>query len=173
MKKVIFGSLLGTSIALLITFIVIITAKSWSFDSNCVVYIERAANSNSVELAQTNLEKGTSYLEQHDITKSDRVEFLHKNLEAAITNLENVKNSSNQLEKSTVLSNVRVTLKTTLDTTLKSDPVSYAITTSPYAIAYLLWLIINIVAIISSCICFVSSLYDYGPEVLQKETIVN
>jgi len=132
-----------------------------SFKVDCSDYLKRAADSNSIELAQENLKKATSYLEQHGTTSgivsiilkqpSNDIGFFYKNLKASEADLaaisSNLKASS--LEKSNVLMKLRETL---LDAGKEGDKITkpMGIEIYPNNLGYFLWAVISSIAALIS-----------------------
>lgn len=108
--------MLASSIAWLTTRIV----KMVDFGNNCTQYIERAANSASVETAKEELDKAILYLESHELTDGfvtivmeqprNDIGFWYQNLVNARDELEMLQEGSSSLEKSNILMKLRETL---------------------------------------------------------------
>lgn len=91
-----------------------------NFDIECGGYLERAANSNSIELAKENLDKAITYIEAKNLTSGQVSIFLrqpkndvgywYKNLKSAQEQLQNTKDNTMELEKTNILMKLRETL---------------------------------------------------------------
>lgn len=91
-----------------------------SFDRNCEGYLKRAADANTIELADKNLSVAVKYLEDNKMTSGftsvlyrtpdEDVEFWYNNLNSALAELRRVKPDAAQLEKTNVLMKLRETL---------------------------------------------------------------
>lgn len=94
--------------------------KSVSFDQNCGGYLKRAADANTIEMAQKELKRTLDYLEENNITKGytsviwqtpdEDIEFWYKNIETAYIELGQLSDSATSLEKSNMLIKLRETL---------------------------------------------------------------
>ena len=94
--------------------------KSEQFDKNCIQYIKRAADANSVELAKSELEKAISYAEENNLTEGVVSIFFHQpkndigywyqNITEIYEKLENFPEDATSLEGTNVLMNLRETL---------------------------------------------------------------
>ena len=90
------------------------------FSLNCLQYLKRAADANTVGLAQKNLESAIIYLEEKNLTNGVVSIFLHQpkndigyfytNLKASLKELQEVTDKTTQLEKTNVLMKLRETL---------------------------------------------------------------
>lgn len=90
------------------------------FNRNCTGYLIRAANANTVETALVELQKATSYLENHNMTEGytslvyntpdEDVEFWYNNLKQSEKELLKVDSSTTALEKTNLLMKLRETL---------------------------------------------------------------
>jgi len=90
------------------------------FDRNCEGYLKRAADANTIELAQTELGKAVKYLEDNNLTEGfssvfyqtpdQDVGFWYTNLKTSLEELKLVDQDVSQLEKSNVLLKLRETL---------------------------------------------------------------
>lgn len=128
-----------------------------NYDANCnyLGYLKRAADANSVEIANEELSKALSYLEENNITKgstailfkspAEDVGFWYKNLKASQKELSSLAPDSSSLEKSNVLMKLRETI---LDSGEKGQ-----VLTAPSGIEYFpnngLWLLANFVLVFS------------------------
>jgi len=93
---------------------------SYGFSMGCEQYLKRAADANTIELAQENLSTALAYVEKHDLThgtvgiflrqpKND-INYWHRNLTSSIDELSKVTDETTQLEKSNILMKLRETL---------------------------------------------------------------
>ena len=109
------------------------TVKDVSFDKNCIQYIERAANANTVELAKEELKKAISYAESKNLTKGrvsiflnqpkNDIGYWYKNLKTSYEELENLPSDTSTVEKTNALMNLRETLTdSTADGTIATYP---------------------------------------------------
>ncbi|MCR4274784.1 MAG: hypothetical protein NUW02_01915 [Candidatus Campbellbacteria bacterium] len=90
------------------------------FDRNCEGYLKRAADSNTIGLAEKNLEKALQYIEAEEMTTGyssvlwrtpdQDVGFWYENLKASLAELKRVDPNASQLEQSNVLMKLRETL---------------------------------------------------------------
>lgn len=90
------------------------------FDRNCQGYLKRAADSNTIELAQTELGKAVKYLEDNNLTEGftsvvyntpdEDVGFWYTNLKSALTELQTISKDASDLEKSNMLLKLRESL---------------------------------------------------------------
>jgi len=102
--------------------------QSIIFDKDCGGYLKRAADANTVEMAEKQLQVALSYLEQHNLTQGytsiiyntpdEDIGFWYDNLRESLNELQNVNVESSQLERSNVLMKLRETL---LDQTDQGD----------------------------------------------------
>lgn len=93
---------------------------NYGFNMGCEQYLKRAADANTIELAQENLEVALKYVEKHDLTDGIVSLFLHqpkndinywyRNLNSSIDELNKVTDETTQLEKSNILMKLRETL---------------------------------------------------------------
>lgn len=93
---------------------------SVSFGIDCSGYLKRAADANTIEIAQAQLNIAIKYLEEHNLTtgycsiflkqpKND-VGFWYNNLKASSKELASIPPTATQLEKTNVLMKLRETL---------------------------------------------------------------
>lgn len=97
-----------------------VIVKSVSFNQNCGGYLKRAADANTIEMAQTELKRTLDYLEENDITKGytsvmwrtpdEDVEFWYNNIKTSYAGLEWLSDTATSLEKSNMLIKLRETL---------------------------------------------------------------
>jgi len=96
------------------------TVMAIKFDRGCEGYLKRAADSNTVELAQKNLNVAVEYAESHNLTKGytsvlwttpdEDIEFWYSNLKASQEELSKVTADTTALERSNMLMKLRETL---------------------------------------------------------------
>ena len=94
--------------------------KNIQMDRNCVGYLKRAADANTVELAKSQVNIAVKYMEDNDLTKGftsiiyntpdEDIGFWYGNIKAAADELNTLKSDATQLEKSNVLMKLRETL---------------------------------------------------------------
>lgn len=95
--------------------------KTIQFDANCGDYLELAADSNNIDLAEKHLSTAISYLESHNLTNGYTKIFVYKpkndiglwyeNLKAAHTQLQEMQASGyTELEQSNMLMKLRETI---------------------------------------------------------------
>jgi hypothetical protein len=115
--KAIFGILLMVPLAILLTWRIVCSV---SFGIDCGGYLKRAADANTVEMAQSQLNIAIKYLEGHNLTtgycsiflkqpKND-IGFWYNNLKASTKELTTISPIASQLEKTNVLMKLRETL---------------------------------------------------------------
>ncbi len=90
------------------------------FDRKCGGYLKRAADANTVQLAEKELSVAISYLEGHSMTQGftsivyetpdEDVGFWYSNLKSSLTELRGMSEKTTQLERSNVLMKLRETL---------------------------------------------------------------
>lgn len=128
--------------------------KSVSFDTNCTQYLKRAADANSIEMAEEELQKAISYAESNNLTEGrvsiflnqpkNDVGYWYQNMKASYEELENLPSDSSPLEKTNVLMKLRETLTDTSDGDI-SVTVPNGISIYPYNLAYFLWSILSLI----------------------------
>lgn len=90
------------------------------FNRNCEGYLKRAADANTIELAQVELGKAVKYLEDNSLTEGftsvlyrtpdEDVGFWYTNLKSALTELQTMSQDASDLEKSNMLLKLRESL---------------------------------------------------------------
>lgn len=113
----------GGMIILNILFLLFLTVSiilSIQFNINCTDRLKRAADSNTIDLAKEEINAAVSYLKENNLTSgytsilykspSEDIGFWYKNLTSSLSELENIKPKSSQLEKSNILLKLRETL---------------------------------------------------------------
>lgn len=83
-------------------------------------YLKRAADANTIEIAQTELKRTLDYLEENNITKGytsvmwrtpdEDIEFWYNNIKTSYVELEGLSDTTTSLEKSNMLIKLRETL---------------------------------------------------------------
>lgn len=91
-----------------------------NFQQDCSGHLERAANANSVELAEKELAIAIQYLEKHNMTKGytsilwrtpdEDIEYFYSNLVSAHRELSSISRNATLLENSNLLMKLRETL---------------------------------------------------------------
>ena len=94
-------------------------SKGIELKQNVTGYLKRAADANTINLAEEELSKAIGYLESNDLTSGytsilwktpdEDIEFWYRNLKASQVELQNL-NSESALEKTNVLIKLRETL---------------------------------------------------------------
>lgn len=94
--------------------------KSIVFEINCEGHLKRAADANTIKLAQKELEVAIAYMEEKNYTEGytsilyrtpdEDVGFWYQNISASLKELEEVNPDATQLEKSNLLMKLRETL---------------------------------------------------------------
>lgn len=125
-----------------------------SFDRNCGGYLKRAADANTIELAEKNLNVAVEYLERNEMTSGytsvvyrtpdEDVGFWYQNLKASLKELREVKPDATQLEKSNILMKLRETL---LDSGEKGVHITApdGISRFPNNTAYTVWVLLSLI----------------------------
>lgn len=138
--------------------------KKVQLNQNCTGYLKRAADANTVELADKELSRAITYLEENNLTSGytsvlyrtpdEDISFWYNNLKQAQNELREVKNSPSTLETSNVLIKLRETLMEHGD---KGDKLTVPEGLSRYP-NNLLFGILNIIAFASafSLLCFLN-----------------
>ena len=90
------------------------------FNRNCEGYLKRAADANTIKLAEQNLKEALNYAEKNTLTSGytsilwrtpdEDVGFWYQNLKAALTELETLSPEVTPLERSNMLIKLRETL---------------------------------------------------------------
>ena len=91
-----------------------------SLNQNCIGYLKRAADANSIELAKRELEKTIFYAEKNGLTNGytsvlyktpdEDIEFWYKNLKSSLDEIDKLDSTTTQMEKSNILMKLRETL---------------------------------------------------------------
>jgi hypothetical protein len=106
--------------------------KNVHLEQNCTGYLKRAADANTVETAQEQLQRAIYYLEENNITSGytsvlwktpdEDIHFWYKNLKQSEAELSKVDSTTSALEKTNLLMKLRETL---LDNGKKGDNLTY------------------------------------------------
>ena len=133
---------------------VLTTIKSIQFDQKCGGYLKQAADANSVELAERQLNLAIDYIEQHELTsgytsvlwntEDENIEYWYNNLKQCQKELAATKDNST-LENTNVLMKLRESL-TDVDQNGTTLTIPYGISRYPNNLLY------GILNIISSII---------------------
>lgn len=147
-------------------------SKAIDYKQNVSGYLTRAANANTIELAEQELTKSINYLEANKMmtgytsvfyeTPDEDVDFWYKNLKAAQHELQTL-NSSSALEKTNVLLKLRETI---MSSSGKSS------VTAPKGISAFpnntMWAVLMLAAIIAGFVGFVILITIYDAEEKRK-----
>jgi len=152
-------------------------SKKIQFKQNVSGYLKRAADANTVELANNELTKVIAYLETNNITSGytsifwqtpdEDIEFWYKNLKASQRELQNLKSES-ALEKTNVLIKLRETLLDTGERTRVTVPKGLAVYPDN-----MLWGILMLIAFSSLLIGFVMVAIVYDKKAKKKKEQLN
>jgi hypothetical protein len=103
-----------------IAFVIIMLTKSVHFQQNCGGYLERAANANTIEMAENELSIALKYIEKEELTNGytsvlwktpdEDLGFWYSNIKTAYAELMSLPQQSSSLEKSNMLIKLRETL---------------------------------------------------------------
>lgn len=123
-----------------------------NFEINCTGHLKRAADANTIEIAQQELETSLKYLEDRKLTTGSTymlyntpacdIEFWYNNLKASLGELQLCSKEASQLEKSNVLMKLRETL-------LDAGEKGTSITHPPYISIYPNVVLYHIVILLS------------------------
>ncbi|MFD2562768.1 hypothetical protein [Aquimarina rubra] len=124
-------------------------SKKIQFKQNVSGYLKRAADANTIELANDELTKVIDYLESNNITNGytsilwetpdEDISFWYKNLKASQTELQNLKSNS-ALERTNVLIKLRETLVDTGERTRVTVPKGLAVYPNNTLWSILMWM---------------------------------
>jgi hypothetical protein len=160
------GRVTGAIVTTLIfaAFLITIWVKEVQYNRNCGGHLKRAADANTVDIAETELQMAVGYLKMKGMTTgytsilyntpSEDVGFWYNNLNASLRELDHLPATASPLERSNMLMKLRETL---LDHGAHGDGVTEpdGITVYPNNLAYAFWgwasLIAAIVFWISVC----------------------
>ena len=123
---------------------VLTTIKSIQFDQKCGGYLKQAADANSVELAERQLNLAIDYIEQHELTsgytsvlwntEDENIEYWYSNLKQCQKELAATKDNST-LENTNVLMKLRESL-TDVDQNGTTLTIPYGISIYPNNLLY-------------------------------------
>ena len=131
-------------------------SKGIRFKQNVTGYLKRAADANTMELAEGELTKAINYLETNKITTGytsilwktpdEDIDYWYRNLKASQLELQNLKSES-ALERTNVLIKLRETLVDVGEKTKVTMPKGIAVFPNNK-----LWAILTTIGIIAGCI---------------------
>lgn len=133
--------------------------KSVHFTQNCGGYLERAANANTIEMAEQELSRAILYMEQNELTTGytsifwktpdEDISFWYNNVKTSYNELVGLDSAASALEKSNMLIKLRETL---IDHGSKGDHITIpdGISRYPNNGAWAAWLWILFVVMIVS-----------------------
>lgn len=134
--------------------VIYINYRHIEFDIHCAGNIKRAADANTVEIAKKELKTVLDYLEYYRMTEGytsilwkgpeEDVGFWYNNIKSAYLELEKVKETTSQLEKTNILLKLRETLLDRNDITVPPGIVFF-----PYNV---LFCFLNIIFLFLFCI---------------------
>lgn len=123
---------------------ILTTIKSIQFDQKCGGYLKQAADANSVELAERQLNLAIDYIEQHELTsgytsvlwntENENIEYWYNNLKQCQKELAATKDNST-LENTNVLMKLRESL-TDVDQNGTTLTIPYGISRYPNNLLY-------------------------------------
>ena len=123
---------------------ILTTIKSIQFDQKCGGYLKQAADANSVELAERQLNLAIDYIEQHELTsgytsvlwntEDENIEYWYNNLKQCQKELAATKDNST-LENTNVLMKLRESL-TDIDQNGTTLTIPYGISRYPNNLLY-------------------------------------
>ena len=123
---------------------ILTTIESIQFDQKCGGYLKQAADANSVELAERQLNLAIDYIEQHELTsgytsvlwntEDENIEYWYNNLKQCQKELAATKNNST-LENTNVLMKLRESL-TDVDQNGTTLTIPYGISRYPNNLLY-------------------------------------
>lgn len=123
---------------------ILTTIKSIQFDQKCGGYLKQAADANSVELAERQLNLAINYIEQHELTsgytsvlwntEDENIEYWYNNLKQCQKELAATKDNST-LENTNVLMKLRESL-TDVDQNGTTLTIPYGISRYPNNLLY-------------------------------------
>jgi len=135
---------MSIGIALFLTWAGTRTVQGILFEIRVTGHLKRAADANTIELAQQEMEAVVKYLDANGINEgytsivwngpNEDVSFWFQNLSAALSELEKTPAEATQLEKSNVLMKLRETI---LDGTTITHPMGISI--FPFNTMYCFW----------------------------------
>lgn len=129
--------------------------KEVQFDTNCMQYLKRAADANTVELAKEELAKAIYYAEENDLTEGvvsiflkqpkNDVGYWYENMIQSYEELEKLPEDASPLEKTNVLMKLRETLTDGTDSGV-SVTIPDGISIYPNNVAYFWWGMLSFIA---------------------------
>ncbi len=144
--------------------------KAVQFNVNCIQYIMRAADANTVKTAKEELAKAISYAERNNLTEGIVSIFVHqpkndvwywyKNMTEAYTELENLPEDATSLEKTNVLMKLRETLTDERESGV-SVTIPEGISIYPNNVLYFWWGLLSIITCVGMWILFAIFYYNY------------
>lgn len=155
MKKIIFV----LSIVSLLLCIGVMIYRGIIFNQQCEGYLKRAADANSIELAEVERRKAIHYCEEKGLTSGytsifyrtpdEDLGFWFTNLQTSLEELEDLPTNSTSLEKSNMLLKLRETLTDqTGDGT--SVTVPKGISRFPYNVGFTIWGWVSVLVLVIS-----------------------
>jgi hypothetical protein len=155
MKKIIFV----LSIVSLLLCIGVMIYRGIIFNQQCEGYLKRAADANSIELAEVERRKAIHYCEEKGLTSGytsifyrtpdEDLGFWFTNLQTSLKELEDLPTNSTSLEKSNMLLKLRETLTDqTGDGT--SVTVPKGISRFPYNVGFTIWGWVSVLVLVIS-----------------------
>lgn len=140
-------------VASLVVFGAVRFVRSMNFNQGCKVFLKRAADASSVEMAIEELDKGIDYAERNGLTEGivsivyrnprNDVGFWYRNMVTARQELADLNLDAPSLEKSNVLMRIRESL---MDGTKVTIPDGISI--YPHNVAYFWWSLLSVLGII-------------------------
>ena len=125
-------------------------AKDIQLNHNCIQYIEKAATSNTVEIAKENLSKVITYAEEHNLTEGtvsifykqpmNDIGYWYKQITAIYNELDKLSEDSTPLERSNVLMKLNESLTDKEGFAILPDGLSIY----PDNVAYFWWAIVSL-----------------------------
>lgn len=135
-------------------------SESISFKQNVSGFLQRAANSNTIELAHQEITRALDYLEDNDLTSGytssiyqtpdEDIDFWYRNLKASQKELTTL-NGASALEKTNVLLKLRETLISGGEKSKVTIPKGMSVYPNNW-----LWTILSWLAVIAGSVSFVS-----------------
>ena len=145
--------------------------KDIIFGINCNGHLKRAADANTVSIAEKELQTALNYMKANGLTTGytsilyrtpdEDIGFWYTNLTASLIELQSISAESTQLERSNILMKLRETI---LDDGEHGSTITTpsGISIYPHNTAWMLWGIISfILNILGACYCFITSDYYF------------
>lgn len=163
---------------IILCIILILTSFCWAggrivknivYTQNCGGYLKRAADANTIEMANTELSRAIEYLEKNNLTTgytsvlyktpNEDVGFWYNNLKASQEELLKIKPNTSMLEKTNVLMKLRETL---LDNGEKGTTITQpgGISVYPNNTAWAVFGWISFILLLFGCVVILSELED-------------